>query len=141
MSDKNLLAVCDLLLGAAYADGTGDDAELAAVRDLLREIVGETLPEELESRIAGFSAPDFDAEKAAAAFLDGPKITPRRLLELVASVRDANEEFDLAEDAYLRTVAGALGVAESDYADLTLDFEMEDVRAAFAGKPPPPPTK
>ena len=84
MSDKNLLAVCDLLLGAAYADGTGDDAELAAVRDLLREIVGETLPEELESRIAGFSAPDFDAEKAAAAFLDGPKITPRRLLELVA---------------------------------------------------------
>ena len=56
-------------------------------------------------------------------------------------MRDANEEFDLAEDAYLRTVAGALGVAESDYADLTLDFEMEDVRAAFAGKPPPPPTK
>lgn len=141
MSDKNLLAVCDLLLGAAYADGTGDDAELAAVRDLLREIVGEALPEALESRIAGFSGADFDPKKAAAAFLDGPKITPRRLLELVASVRDANEEFDLAEDAYLRTVAGALGVAESEYADLTLDFEMEDVRAAFAGTPPPPPTK
>lgn len=141
MSDKNLLAVCDLLLGAAYADGTGDGSEILAVRDLLREIVGDALPEALESRIATFSAGDFDAKKAAATFLDGPKITPRRMLELIASVRDADEEFDLAEDEYLRTVAGALGVAASDYADLTLDFEMEDVRAAFVSKPPPAPKK
>jgi uncharacterized tellurite resistance protein B-like protein len=141
MSDKNLLAVCDLLLGAAYADGTGDGSEILAVRDLLREIVGDALPEALESRISGFSASEFDAKAAAAAFLDGPKITPRRMLELIASVRDADEEFDLAEDEYLRTVAGALGVAQTEYADLTLDFEMEDVRAAFVSTPPPPPKK
>jgi uncharacterized tellurite resistance protein B-like protein len=141
MSDKNLLAVCDLLLGAAYADGTGDGTEILAVRDLLRDIVGGALPEALEKRVAAFSPKGFDAEKAAAAFLDGPKITPRRMLELIATVRDADEEIDLAEDEYLRKVAKALGLKESDYADLTLDFEMEEVRAAFVSKPPPAPKK
>lgn len=141
MSDKNLLAVCDLLLGAAYADGTGDGSEILTVRDLLREIVGGALPDDLEKRVAGFTPKGFDLEAAAEAFLDGPKITPRRMLELIATIRDADEEIDLAEDEYLRKVAAMLGLKQSEYADLTLDFEMEEVRAAFVSKPPPAPKK
>jgi uncharacterized tellurite resistance protein B-like protein len=141
MSDKNLLAVCDLLLGAAYADGTGDGTEILAVRDLMREIVGGALPEDVEKRVSDFSPKGFDLGKAAKAFLDGPKITPRRMLELIATIRDADEEIDLAEDEYLRNVAKALGMKESEYADLALDFEIEEVRAAFVSKPPPAPKK
>jgi uncharacterized tellurite resistance protein B-like protein len=141
MADPNLLAVADLLLGAAYADGTGDGTEILAVRDLLREIVDGALPEDLEKRIASFSPEKFDLEKSAKAFLDGSKITPRRLVELVASIRDADEEIDFAEDEYLRKVGKAVGLKESEYADLAVDFEIEEVRAAFNSKPPAPPKK
>jgi uncharacterized tellurite resistance protein B-like protein len=139
--DKNLLAVADILLGAAYADGTGDGTEILAVRDLLREIVGAALPEDLEKRVASFSPKTFDLAASAKAFLDGPKITPRRLVELVASIRDADEEIDFAEDEYLRSVGKAVGLKESEYADLAVDFEIDEVRAAFNSKAPPPPPK
>ena len=77
--DANLMAVADILLGAAYADGTGDGSEILAVRDLLKEITGEPkLAEELEKRISTFSVKSFDLEKSANAFKDGAKITPRR---------------------------------------------------------------
>jgi uncharacterized tellurite resistance protein B-like protein len=141
MTDKNLLAVTDLLLGAAYADGTGDGSEILTVRDLLREIVDGALSDELEKRVSDFSPKTFDLEKSAKAFLDGPKITPRRLVELVATIRDADEEVDFAEDEYLRKVGKAVGLKESEYADLTVDFEIEEVRAAFVSKPPAPPKK
>lgn len=141
MADPNLLVVADLLLGAAYADGTGDGTEILAVRDLLREIVGDKLPEDLEKRVADFSPEKFDVDASAKAFLTSPKITPRKLVELIASVRDADEEIDLAEDEYLRKVGKAVGLKDADYADLAVDFEMEDLRAAFVSKPPPPPKK
>ena len=49
----------------------------------------------------------------------------RKLLELIASVNDADEVLDLAEDAYLRHVAIGMGVAEAEIADLTLEV-LED---------------
>ena len=84
-----------------------------------------------------------DLAKSAKAFKDGAKITPRRVLELCATIRDADEEIDLAEDEYIKKVGKALGLKESDYKDLTLDYDVEEVKAAFAGvsKPPPPPKK
>lgn len=141
--DANLVAVADILLGAAYADGTGDGSEILAVRDLLKEITGsKDLPEELEKRVSTFSPKSFDLEKAAKSFKDGAKITPRRVLELCATIRDADEEHDLAEDDYIKKVGKALGLKEADYKDLTLDYDVEEVKAAFAvSKPPPPPKK
>jgi len=143
--DANLMAVADILLGAAYADGTGDGSEILAVRDLLKEITGaKDLAPELEKRVSTFSVKSFDLEKSAKAFKDGAKITPRRVLELCATIRDADEEHDLAEDDYIKAVGKALGMKESDYKDLTLDYDVEEVKAAFAGtasKPPPPPPK
>jgi uncharacterized tellurite resistance protein B-like protein len=138
--DANLLAVADILLGAAYADGTGDGSEILAVRDLLKEITGEKeLPAELEKRVSTFTIKSFDLDKSAKAFKDGAKITARRMVELCATIRDADEEHDLAEDDYIKKVGKALGLKESEYKDLTLDYDVEEVKAAF--KPPPPPPK
>ena len=140
--DANLMAVADILLGAAYADGTGDGSEILAVRDLLKEITGEKeLPEELEKRVSTFTVKSFDLAKSANAFKESPKITPRRMLELCATIRDADGEHDLAEDDYIKKVGKALGLAEADYKDLTLDYDVEEVKAAFAAKPPPTPKK
>lgn len=140
--DANLLAVADILLGAAYADGTGDGSEILAVRDLLKEVTGDAeLPPELEKRVSTFSPKSFDLEKSAGTVKAAGKLTPRKVLELCATIRDADEEIDLAEDDYIKKVGKAFGLAEKDYADLTLDYDVEDVKAALASKPPPPPKK
>jgi uncharacterized tellurite resistance protein B-like protein len=140
MSDANLLAVADILLGAAYADGTGDGSEILAVRDLLKEITAEKdLPPDLEKRVSTFSPKSFDLAKSAKIVKDAGKITPRRMLELCATIRDADEEIDMAEDDYIKKVGKAFGLAEKDFKDLTLDYDVEEVKAAL--KPPAPPPK
>jgi hypothetical protein len=80
---------------------------------------------------------------AAADFAADPPIKKRRLLELVAAVRDADEEVDLSEDDYLRALAGALGMSPDEYEDLTLDYEVDELRESFEelAKPPPVPTR
>jgi uncharacterized tellurite resistance protein B-like protein len=140
--DANLLAVADILLGAAYADGTGDGSEILAVRDLLKEITGEdSLAPDLEKKVSTFSPKSLDLDKSAKTIKEAGKVTPRRMLELCATIRDADDEHDLAEDDYIKKVGKAFGLAESEFKDLTLDYDVEEVKAALASKPPPPPKK
>ena len=59
-------------------------------------------------------------------------------------MRDADEEVDVAEDEYLVSLAQALGMDKKDYEDLTLDYEIEDLRdhlASLRSIPPAPPKK
>jgi uncharacterized membrane protein YebE (DUF533 family) len=135
-----ILVITDLLLGAAYADSRLDGAEQAAVRRLLRELLGEDeLPNEVEAHIKKFSSKAFDLRASARAFAIDPPFQKRKLLELVAQVHEANDELDFDENAYLVDLAQALAVPEAEYQDLTLKIEVEELRSNLAKLRPPPP--
>ncbi len=145
-SPDRILAITDLLLGASHADGVHRGDEEAALRKLLRGwLKADELPEAVDERIESFKIASFDVKKAAADFAGDPADSKRKLLELVAAVRDADGEVDLDEDAYLHDVARALGVAEDAYADLVLsidiDMDFSENVAALRKGPPPIPKK
>jgi len=136
-----LVPLCDLLLGAAYADEDFKDRERDAVKRLLGELSGSALSDELEAQIAGFDAKVHDVAASAAAFADDSEDNRKRVLHLVAAIHDADEELDFSEDDYLRAVAAALKLDGASVDALTIDVEVEELRAdlAIVRKPPPPP--
>ncbi|HLU68990.1 MAG TPA: TerB family tellurite resistance protein [Kofleriaceae bacterium] len=138
---ERTLALCDLLLGAAHADAHFSERERATVRELLADLHGEGgLPAEVEERIAGFDPSSFAVDRAAAPFAGDSLDEKRKLLYLVAAVHEADEELDLAEDDYLRALALALEVPQSELASLTIDVEVEELKEQFEAvrKGPPP---
>lgn len=136
MADR-IDVITDLLMGAAYADGTLEGREEAAVRRLLGELLdGATLPPETDARIAGFDRRGFDLKAAAAHFAADSAERKRKLLELVVAVRDADDVFDTDEDDYMTALAQALGMKREEYADLALEIEelrnsLDDVRRSM----------
>lgn len=138
--------LCDLLLGAAYADRELKDVEDDELRAMLVDLSGAELSTELEARIASFDPEKFDVTAAAAAFKDDPADDRRRLLFLVAAINEADDEIDLAEDDYLRALCKALDLPDEALAGLTVELleveEAPDLRADFAkvrrGPPPVP---
>ena len=130
MKDR-LPLVADLLMDAAHADEHVHGEEKLAVRRLLRELLGASaaLPMDLDFRIDEFAPDKFDLTATAAAFAGDPPEVKRRLLELIGTVHAADGEIDFAEDAYLRRVADALGMAESDYEDLVVTV-LEEIDVA-----------
>ena len=120
---QHIETITQLLLGAAYADKRLAGAEITRIRSLLSTLLGGAeVPEALLRLINTFSPAAFNVQQVATG-LDGlSQEDKRKLLELVASVNEADEELDLAEDIYLRTLAAALGLAEEDYSDLTLEI-------------------
>ncbi len=138
-----ILVLTDLFLGALWADDEFSEDEQKAVRRLLGELLlvpAEELPQQVEERIRDFDPLKFDLEGAARDFADDPPMAKRRLLELVGRMVDADGVVDMQEDEYLRRLADALGMAPSEYADLVLDYEIEELRSAFeALRVPPPP--
>lgn len=134
--------LCDLLLGAAYADLELKDVEDDEVRSMLAELSGAELTTELEHQIASFDPATFDLAATAAAFKADSADDRRRLLFLVAAINDADDEIDFAEDEYLRALCAALELPASALDGLTLDVEVEDLREDFAtvrrGPPPLP---
>jgi uncharacterized tellurite resistance protein B-like protein len=144
MASDRILPLCELLLGAAYADKELKDAEKDEVRSLLEGLAGE-LPTEVEMRIAKFDPNDFDLATSAAPFKADSEDDRKKLLYLVAAVNEADEELDLAEDDYLRALAGVLGLPKSALEGLTIEVETEELKQTFQkvrkGPPPPPPAK
>ena len=140
ISDR-ILPLCDLLLGAAYADKELRDQEKDEVRALLEELAGE-LPTEVELRIASFDPSKFVLATAAAPFRADPEDERKKVLFLVSAVIEADEEIDFSEDDYLRDLAGALGLPKSALDGLTVEVEAEDLKETLAqvrkGPPPPP---
>jgi uncharacterized tellurite resistance protein B-like protein len=136
--------ICDLLMGAAYADKELKDREREEVREMLADLSGSKLTTELEDRIKNFDPKAFDLDKTAAAFKSDTEDERRRLLFLVAAINDADEEVDFAEDEYLRSLAKALDLPASALAGMTIDVEVEELREDFQKVrkgPPPPPIK
>jgi uncharacterized tellurite resistance protein B-like protein len=134
--------LCDLLLGAAYADSDFKDREREEVLGVLEDFGG--LNGDLTKQVMAFDPAKFDLVKTATAFKDDPEDDRRRVLFLVAAINDADDEVDFSEDEYLRSVAKALGLPDSALAGMTVDVEPEEKEAAFAAVkkgPPPPPGK
>lgn len=137
--------LCDLLLGAAYADNELKDLEQDEVRGLLEDLGGEELSVELEAQIAGFDPAAFDLVAAAHHFRADSIDDRKRILHLVASIHDADDEIDFAEDDYLRALAKALELPDDALRGLTIDIveDFEELRETVArvrkGPPPPPP--
>jgi uncharacterized tellurite resistance protein B-like protein len=138
-----ILVLTDLFLGALWADDEFSEDEQKAVRRLLADLLittPETLPDAVEERIRTFDPLKFDLESAARDFAADPPMAKRRLLELVGRMVDADGVVDMQEDEYLRQLAGYLGMEYSEYSDLVLDYELEELRGAFeALRSPPPP--
>lgn len=132
--------IIDLLLGAAYADEQLRGSEEESVRKLLAGLLGAgELPAAVEDRIAAFTPEGFDLAATAEDFAADPPINKRKLLELVAAVTDADGESAFAEDDYLRRLGLAVGLEPEEFADLTLDYEVEELRPNLAALRSPPP--
>ena len=148
---ERIRVVADILMGAAYADQNLAGDERASVRELLSNLLEtENLPMDLDFHISEFAPQNFDLKQAAATFADADFETKRRLLELVAAVHAADQEFDLAEDEYLHRLGEALGLPHSAYKDMIvsvvdevhLDDGLQPVRFAEEdadARPPMPP--
>lgn len=124
--------ITDLLLGAAHADRRCPTSEQQAVRELLCELLlTDTLPPEIEARIRRFDPERFDLARAAADFTADPPMQKRRLLELVGQMCWSEGEYHLEQDDYIRALGEALGMQPDEYADLVIDYELEELRESF----------
>ena len=129
MSDR-IFPVCELLLGAAYADRELHHQETTEIRALLTELAGERLVE-VEACIASFEPEKFDLQTTAGVFRDDGEEDRRKLLLLVSAVIEADEQLDLAENDYLCALAAALALPPSALEGLTVEVDIEDVRETF----------
>ena len=128
-SDR-IFPLCELLLGAAYADGELHEKERTEIRALLVELAGEPRVE-VEACIASFEPSKFDLSSIIGYFRDDSEAERQKLLLLVSTVIEADETIDLAENEYLRELANALALPASALAGLTVDVEIEEVRETF----------
>ena len=139
MTARRVDLIADLLMGAAHADSSMDGQELATVKQLLCRFMNVSeLPEWLEWRIGDFDPAHFSMQECIGKLGLATHDEKRTLLELVTAVHESDDTWDLDEDAYLRRVAKALGLAEEDYADLTIS-ELSIDRISRALIPPPLP--
>ena len=132
MSNERAHIITDLLLGAAHADGRMDGRESEKVKELVRTLT--TDPDVLascEKRIKDFVPAKFDVQEAAKGFLGESEDQRYQLLELVAQIHAADEELDLEEDDYLRSLGTALGLPDNAFEDLVLDYSVEEKQEMF----------
>lgn len=139
MSRNELIA--DLLMGAAYADRKLDGRELESVKKLLAELMGvESVPGEILQRLENFNPKSFDPAGAARALELQDEDEKVRVLELIATVTEADEEIDLDENEYLEAVAQAFEMPRNTYSDLTLEvMSVEDIKTTGRKLLQPPP--
>jgi len=130
MISDRIFPVCELLLGAAYADRELHGQEKTEIRALLAELAGERLVE-VEACIASFEPSRFDMTTTAGVFTHDSEEDRRKLLLLVSTVIEADEQIDLAENDYLRELAAALALPASALDGLTVDIEVEDIKDTF----------
>ena len=141
MAADRILPLCELLLGAAYADNELKDQEKEEVRSLLEGLAGE-LPTDVEVKIANFAPDAFDLKVSAAPFKADSEEDRNKLLYHLAAVNEADDELDMDEDDYLRALAQELGLPKAALEGLTVEIEIEELKESFKavrkGPPPPP---
>lgn len=124
---EHIDTITDLLLGAAYADKRLEAKERDAITAMLTKLLGVSdLPDAQRDRIKAFNPAKLDVKEAGSklALLSGDE--KRKVLDLVASVTESDDEIDLAEDAYLRKVAEGLGIPDSEIDSLAIEIIEDD---------------
>ena len=124
---EHIDTITDLLLGAAYADKRLETKERDAITTMLTKLLGVSdLPDAQRDRIKAFNPAKLDVKEAGSklALLSGDE--KRKVLDLVASVTESDDEIALAEDKYLRKVAEGLGIPESEIESLTIEIIEDD---------------
>lgn len=140
MEDR-IEAVCDLLMGAAYADDDFHEKEKTVVSDYLASLLPDgKLTDELNERIEQFSPDSFNLSETLAEFSDNSKEDRIKLLDIVAAVHSADDEHDFDEDDFLNEVASGLSLSDEDKKSHALDYEVETLKESLATlRPSPPP--
>lgn len=129
-SSDRIFPLCELLLGAAHADGELHPKETTEIRALLVELAGEARVE-VEACIASFEPEKFEMSTLVGYFRGDTEDEREKLLLLVSTVIEADEVTDLAENDYLRALADALGLPAAALEGLTIDVEIEEARETF----------
>lgn len=110
-----LVAIADLLLGAAHADGTITWPERGAIARVLAGFVEQDeLPEAVRDRIQRFDPDEHDITRAVSRLTVKTSRDRKELLALVSRVVDADAELVANEEGYLRSLAAAIGATEAE---------------------------
>lgn len=118
--------ITDLLLGAAYADKRLEGRELDAIRSMLCKLLSASeLPAAQQAQIKAYNPAKHDARQDATSLASLSIDEKRKLIGLVASVTESDDEIDFAEDAYIRKVAEGLGLSEEEIGGLTIEVIEE----------------
>jgi uncharacterized tellurite resistance protein B-like protein len=133
----------DILMAGAHADEELDGREVEAVQNLLVALIkdADELPAGLAKRIEEFDPEAFDIKRTAYAMGDLDKEQRRAVLEMLSDLAEADEEIDLAEDEFLRSVAVAMGSQPEELEGLTVEIELVSEPSPSRRAPPPPPPK
>ena len=133
---EQIKAVAELLMGAAHADGDYDGLEAEQIGDLLRGLFSQSeMPTELTSHLARFEVDRLDVQACAARF-EGESETSRvGVIDLLATLADADGVYDMKEDEFIKQVASALALSEESYEHHTIDV----IEVMDAHQPPPVP--
>jgi uncharacterized tellurite resistance protein B-like protein len=138
---EQLPHLTDVLMAGAHADEDLDGREVEAVERLLIGLIkgADALPEGLGNRIRYFDPEDFDLGATIGALGELSMDQRRAVLEMLSDLSEADEEIDLAEDEFLRSVADAMGATAEEMKGLTVDVELVVEASPSRRAPPPPP--
>jgi uncharacterized tellurite resistance protein B-like protein len=117
---KELAALAELMLAAAWSDGNKVAVEIVAIAEQLKEFVETTsLPEHVSQRMGHFDPATFDVTAAVAELTLASDDDRVAVLNLLARVVGADRVVHPAEEAFMKKVASALGLDAS-----TLQIEI-----------------
>ena len=115
------IALANVLLAAALADGEACVRERRALRRIFRRLLGtELLPVWLEQHLEEFDPESFDLAGATERLRRLPPEQRRHVAELVREICDADHVYDLEEERYLLGLVFALSLAPEDVDDLVV---------------------
>jgi putative colanic acid biosynthesis UDP-glucose lipid carrier transferase len=116
-----VLTVADVLMAAAHADGDRSEREMRTLTRLLLALLGtSTMPHWLEQHLSAFDPARFDLGTAAVRLRALPPAQRRHVAELVRTVCDADNAFELEEERFLIALVLALSLSQEDAADLVV---------------------
>ncbi len=124
LDERQLEALCDLLMAAAHADGEFDGLEAGEISDVLSELISDDLPAVLSTRLSRFVAAEFVLGDAVAPMLALAKPDKLAVLGLVTRIIEADDVHDLAEADFLKALALALDCSVADVAAQTFSVEI-----------------
>ncbi|QED26623.1 hypothetical protein FRD01_05055 [Microvenator marinus] len=123
LNTVQVLALADILMGAAHADDEFDGMEAGEISDILHDIVGE-FSTELSMRLASFDEEDFDLKEACKPLLG---LSPRERQGVVARVARVTESdgiHDIKESQFIRRLIGLLECDLEGFDDHVFEVEI-----------------